>query len=154
MLVRTAKPRKACSFYGTNFAAYATVTAPDSWWHCSVSGLFTEHLLKYMVVKTSSGQELPSAPPGWLCNQVPPVVHSSVKTVLRCSAEEYHRSFCNSVNCSDTNSLVSVLGSCPVCSVSALKITHAPYICYCCVIFKSSLPSTNQSVITPRFWYS
>ena len=154
MLVRTAKPRKACSFYGTNFAAYATVTAPDSWWHCSVSGLFTEHLLKYMVVKTSSGQELPSAPPGWLCNQVPPVVHSSVKTVLRCSAEEYHRSICNSVNCSDTNSLVSVLGSLPVCSVSALKIIHAPYICYCCVIFKSFLLSTNQSVITPRFWYN
>ena len=65
MLVRRAKPRKACSFYGTNLAAHAAVTAPDSWWHCSVSGLFTEHHLKYMVVKTSSGQELPSAPPGW-----------------------------------------------------------------------------------------
>ena len=30
MLVRTAKPTKACSFYGTNIAEYATVTAPAS----------------------------------------------------------------------------------------------------------------------------
>ena len=124
---------------------------------CSICNCHSTRLLmtlqcEWLVHRTSpkiyGGQNIqwPGASfstPRMVCNQVPPVVHSSVKTVLRCSAEEYHRSFCNSVNCSDTNSLVSVLGSCPVCSVSALKIMHAPYICYCSVIFKSSLLSTS-----------
>ena len=145
MLVRTAKQRKACSsLLQAQLAACATVTAPDSWWPCSVSGLFTERVLKYMVVNISNGQEIPLAPPGWLCNQVPPMVRSPLKTVLRYSAKEYHRIFCNFVKHSNANSLVSVLGSLHGCSISALKIMHAPYISYCYIIFKSSLLSTNQ----------
>ena len=84
-------------------------------------------------------QRAPLSTPRMVCNQVPPVVRSPVKAVLRCSAQVYHRSSCNSVNRSDANSLVSVLESLPGCSVSALKIMHAPCICYCCIIFKSSL---------------
>ena len=157
MLVRTEKNyqvKPALFFQGTNFEAYATVTAPDSWWPYSVSGLFREHLLKYMVVNTPSGQELPSAPWGGCV-----IKYFQWKpSPWRLSWEVQQR------NTTKFSAIlwplamptvwVSVLRSPPGCSISVLKIIHVPYICYCYFIFKFSLLITNQSVVTAKFWYS
>ena len=157
MLVRTEKnyqEKPALFFQGTNFEAYATVTAPDSWWPYSVSGLFREHLLKYMVVNTPSGQELPSAP--WDGCVIKYFQWKPSPWRLSWEVQQRNTTKFSAIlwPLAMPTVWVSVLGSPPGCSISVLKIIHVPYICYCYFIFKFSLLITNQSVVTAKFWYS
>ena len=62
--------------------------------HCILMTLQCEWLVHRTSPKIYGGQNIqwPGASfstPRMVCNQVPPVVYSSVKTVLRCSAKEF-----------------------------------------------------------------